>query len=246
MDNKNNIEEEKDRSAEKEVEHKNLRYEHMFKFIWFFWLMLGAGLTLSLVLDFNKYPASFCTIGPAMVSTALTFLLLIAKYLIYEKDVFVFDKTSYKDCNKHIKEAENLYIASSILMHFFISKLIFLYGSYVIIGFSQDFKIYTYLKLEHILYIGIPAVGLYFLALIAESVHSIKFKNSGVEIINPLNKVHLIIIEYFLIFVVLFTSSIVLHGLIPTQNVIANSPNQTTPTEMVQTIEYTQFNKSNL
>lgn len=202
-------------------EYRNIRYEHMFKFIWFFWVMLGAGTSLFMIFDINKYDAPLCTIGPAMMSIALILLFVTAKYLIYEKDAFVVNKENCKKCDKNIMEAENLYVTSNILMRAFFTKIIPVYFGLLITGSLTKFNIYQYATEKYLPYI-VLAIGVFSIILmIIESVDSIKFKGIEKEFKNKMTKIHLATLNYILIFIVLFAFFIVVQNSIFSQNIVS-------------------------
>lgn len=198
--------------TKKEIEYKNLRYEHSFKFIWFFWMMLGAGVSLFVIFNINEYDKSLCTLGSFIMSVAITLLFITARYLICEKDTFILNKEIYKNCNEHIEEAENLYIISNILTHIFFHKIIPMYIVFMLWGSYAKFNIYNFIKEECALWIFGSLGIIHFLLWIVEKIESIKFKNSHKDFKNPLNNTYLTVANYILLFLGIFAFCIILQN----------------------------------
>lgn len=204
---------------------KQTRYEHMFKFLWFFGAMFIVGSRYFVTFDVNENSPVFYTIGPALMATGLLFIIIIVGYLICENNIFITDKSLNKNYKKHINYAEILFTSLNTLIRIFLSKIILVYFSFLSISTLINFNIYEYLtkgnseKILIIIAIG-TLVIVAILKFISMIIEGIKLKNRNELLKISITKVHIVIIESIGLFAFLFVLFITLHNGVSTNVLI--------------------------
>ena len=191
-----------------DIEIKKTRYEHIFKFLWFFGAVFYLGLYLSETDNTSKPIFVFCTIGPMLMATGLLFIFVIVQYLVSENHSFVTNRILDKRHKKYIVDAEFLYLTFCYLTRIFLFLIIPIYVVFLSIGYFNNFNIYKYLTRDILIIVFI--VGIFVFAIVVHCLKFIyltRFKNKYKN-----TNLYINIFAYIYGFLFLFMLMLVAHG----------------------------------